>query len=69
MRKPTTKEAIPTVSITKVKEPKTIKVTTLVIVIAFIVVALSGFIGGIVYSNVYTNTVHAEAVKLSLTLK
>jgi hypothetical protein len=69
MRKPTIKEAIPTVSITKVKEPKTIKVKTLVTGIAFAVALIVSFIGGIIVSAHYTDTVHAQAVELSKHLK
>ena len=64
-----TKEAIPTVSITKVKEPKTIKVRTVVIGVAMFVALVASFIGGLVYANVYTDTVHAQAVELSKHLK
>jgi len=51
------------------KAPKTIKVSTLVTCGIILLGLIASFIGGIVVSNHYASTVHAEAVKISLTLK
>lgn len=47
------------------KEPKVIKVRTVVIGVAMFIALVASFIGGLVYANVYTDTVHAQAVELS----
>ena len=47
------------------KEPKTIKVRTVVISMAVIIGLIASFIGGIVYANNYNDTVKAQAFELS----
>jgi len=51
------------------KEPKTIKVKTLVIAVSFVIVAIVSFLGGMYAQGKYNDTVHAQAVELSKTLK
>ena len=54
---------------TSTKEPKTIKVSTLIISIAVVVGMVASFIGGIIVANSYNSTVKAQAVELSKELK
>ncbi len=62
-------EAIPTVSITKVKEPRTIKVKTVVIAIIVTVVIATAFIGGWIARSHDMSRVQAEASVLVSQLK
>lgn len=52
-----------------VKEPKTIKVRTVVISAAVLIALVVAFIGGIVYANNYNDSVSAKAIELSKHLK
>ena len=47
------------------KEPKTIKVKTVVVAVAVFVAIVASFIAGIVYANNYNDTVQAQAIELS----
>ena len=47
------------------KEPKTIKVKTVVVAVAVFVAIVVSFIAGIVYANNYNDTVQAQAIELS----
>ncbi len=51
------------------KEPRTIKLSTLIITVCYIIVALGSFVGGMIYEHNYNDNVHAEAVKLEKSLK
>ena len=50
---------------TSTKEPRTVKVSTLIISIAVVVGLIISFIGGIIVANNYNSTVKAQAVELS----
>lgn len=52
-----------------VKQPKTIKLSTLLIAVAVIVAMVASFIGGVVYTNNYNHTIKAQAIELSKELK
>ena len=54
---------------TPVQEPKTIKVSTLIIAVAVLIGMVASFIGGIYTANNYNSTVQAKAVELSKELK
>lgn len=56
-----TKETKPTVE----KQPKTIKVSTVVISVLVLLGLIAAFIGGIAYNENYNSTVEAKAVELS----
>ena len=47
------------------KEPKVIKVKTVVVAVAVFVALVASFIAGIVYANNYNDTVQAQAIELS----
>ena len=55
------KETKPTVE----KQPKTIKVSTVVISVLVLLGLIAAFIGGIAYNDNYNSTVEAKAVELS----
>lgn len=47
------------------REPKTIKVSTVVISVLVLLGLIAAFIGGIAYNENYNSTVQAKAVELS----
>lgn len=47
------------------REPKTIKVSTVVISVLVLLGLIAAFIGGIAYNENYNSTVEAKAVELS----
>ena len=47
------------------REPKTIKVSTVVISVLVLLGLIAAFIGGIAYNETYNSTVQAKAVELS----
>ena len=51
------------------KEPRTIKVRTVVISVAVFIALIASFIAGTIAATHYTDTVHAQAIELSLKLK
>ena len=55
------KETKPTVE----KQPKTVKVSTVVVSILVLLGLIAAFIGGIAYNETYNSTVQAKAVELS----
>lgn len=55
------KETKPTVE----KQPKTIKVSTVVISVLMLLGLIAAFIGGIAYNENYNSTVQAKAIELS----
>ena len=55
------KETKPTVE----KQPKTIKVSTVVISVLVLLGLIASFIGGIAYNESFNNQVNAKAVELS----
>lgn len=55
------KETKPTVE----KQPKTIKVSTVVMSVLVLLGLIAAFIGGIVYNENYNQSVQAKAVELS----
>ena len=48
---------------TPAKQPKTVKVSTLVTTVAVIAALIASFIGGIAYNEHYNNTVEAKALE------
>ena len=51
------------------KEPKVIKVKTVVVAACVFVAIVAAFIGGIVFSNSYNDNVKAQAIELSKQLR
>lgn len=47
------------------KEPKVIKVKTVVVAVAMFVALVASFISGIVFANSYNDNVKAQAIELS----
>ena len=47
------------------KEPKVIKVKTVVVAVCVFVALVASFVAGIVYANNYNDTVQAQAIELS----
>ena len=65
---PTIKERVKTMS-EKITTPKTIKLSTVIWSISVVVAIIAGFIGGVVVTNKYNDTVKAQAVDLSSKLQ
>ncbi len=53
----------------KITTPKTIKLSTVIWSISVVVAIIAGFIGGVVVTNKYNDTVKTQAVDLSSKLQ
>ena len=51
------------------KQPKTIKLSTVIVSVVILIALIASFIGGIATANHYQTTVKAQAVELSKELK